>query len=76
MEAQLASTNLSGQDVRALLRSDSWNAFDSRNSQLVFLHDFARTDCVIRLDTCHLADIFGLTRDRVRTVLEIIIMGP
>jgi hypothetical protein len=58
MEAKLASTHLSGQDVHAPLRSDSWNAFDSRNAQLVFLN------------IGHLADFFGLSRDRMRKVRE------
>jgi hypothetical protein len=70
MEAKLASTHLFGQDVRALLRSESWNALNSRKTQLVSLNKFARTDCAVALDTGHLADVFALTRDGLPKVLE------
>jgi hypothetical protein len=70
VERALRSTRLSGQDIRALLRSESWNALDSRNAQLVFLQGFARTECGIPLDSGHLSDVFNLTRERVRKILS------
>jgi hypothetical protein len=69
METKLASAPLSGQDVRALLRSEAWNGLDSRNAQLTFLDGFARTDCAVPLDSGHLEDIFNLICDCVRKVL-------
>jgi hypothetical protein len=69
LDERLAHTPLSGQDLRALLRSEVWNALDSRNAQLVFLDEFARVECGKPLNSGHLADVFDLTRDRVRRVL-------
>jgi hypothetical protein len=70
IETGLRLTPLSGQDMRALLRSEGWNALDSRNPSLVLLDEFARTDCRVILDSGHLSDVFGLTRERVRKVLS------
>jgi hypothetical protein len=70
VERALRSPRLSGQAIRALLRSESWNALDSRNAQLVFLEEFARTECGIPLDSGHLSDPFNLTRERVCKILS------
>jgi hypothetical protein len=66
---KLASTSLSGQNVRALLRSEAWNELDSRNAQLVFLDTLAWIDCAFAIDSGHLAGIFDLSRDREQKVL-------
>jgi hypothetical protein len=69
MHVKIASSPLSDQDVRTLLRSETWNVLESRNDQLVFLEEFSRTEYVRPLDSGHLGDVFGLTRDRIRKVL-------
>jgi hypothetical protein len=70
VERALRSTRLLEQDIQALLRSESWNALDSRNAQLVFLEAFARTECGIPLDSGHLSEVFNLTREHVRKILS------
>jgi hypothetical protein len=58
-----------GKMVGALLRSEAWDELDSRNAQFVFLDAFGGIDCVIPLDSDHLAGVFDFTCDRVRRVL-------
>jgi hypothetical protein len=43
--SSLPPPHFSGQDLRALLRSDAWNELESRNAQLAFLDEFARIVC-------------------------------
>jgi hypothetical protein len=64
----LQNTPLSGQDIRALLRSKEWTRLESRNAQVAFLAEFAEFDCGIRLPSTTIADVFGLTASRVRTI--------
>jgi transposase len=39
-------------------------------AQLVFLNECARTECGVPVDSGHLSDVFGRTRERVRKVLS------
>jgi hypothetical protein len=51
IEPRFSITSLSAQDICALLRADEWCALESRNQQVVFLYDFARSECSISLPT-------------------------
>jgi hypothetical protein len=68
IEPRLSATTLTAQDIRALLRNDEWTSIEARNTQLVFLAEFAQTECGVMLDTACLADLFQLTCSRVRTI--------
>jgi hypothetical protein len=69
MEGKLASTLLSEQDIRALLRNKAWNVLNSQNAQLMFIDEFALNECAVQIDSSHLGDVFDLTRDRVGKIL-------
>jgi hypothetical protein len=58
---------LTAQDIRALFRSEEWIAIESRKAQLVFVEEFAQKDCGVTIDTTCLAEIFEMSRSRVRT---------
>jgi hypothetical protein len=62
--------SLMPQDIRRLFRNDEWITIESRNTQLVFVEEFAQKDCGVTFDTTCLADVFELTRSRVRTIRE------
>jgi hypothetical protein len=43
-------------------------AIESRNAQLVFIGPFAKTECGVTFDSTVLAELFELTRSRLRAI--------
>jgi hypothetical protein len=68
LERALYSSGMTAHDSRALLRSCEWQALTSRNSQIVFLSEFAETDSASRLRTDDIAMIFSVSADNVRQI--------
>jgi hypothetical protein len=68
LRPQLSKTQLTAQDISSLMRSEEWNAIESRYAQIVFLIEFAQTECDIALDNWILANIFQLTPHRVHEI--------
>jgi hypothetical protein len=62
----LCNTGVTAQDVRALLRSDDWCAFHSRNEQLVFFYEFVKTEDSRSLTSEVLIQAFGIELSHVR----------
>jgi hypothetical protein len=56
----LSITGLSAQDIRALLRADEWCALKPQNQQIVFLYDFARSECPISLPAAIVGQVFEI----------------
>jgi hypothetical protein len=68
LEPHLHVATLSGQDIRALLKSEGLNRLEWRNAQVTFLCEFAAPGCGIQLQTPSLAELVGLIPFRVRTI--------
>jgi hypothetical protein len=68
IEPRLSATALMAHNIRPLFRNAEWITVESRNAQLVFVEEFARKDCGITFDILCLADVFELTRSRIRTI--------
>jgi hypothetical protein len=68
IKPRLSTTALTVQDIRALVRNDEWIAIESRNCHLVFIKQFAKTKCGTTFDSTVLAELFELTRSRVRGI--------
>jgi hypothetical protein len=47
IEPLLCETGVSGQDIRALLRSGEWSICRSPKQQVVLFHDFAHIECCV-----------------------------
>jgi hypothetical protein len=60
IKPSLLITGLSAQDIRALLRADEWCALESRNHQVVFLYDFARSECSMSLPAAITEQVFKI----------------
>jgi hypothetical protein len=58
----LSNTHLTAQNIRRLMRSEEWNAIESRHVQIVYLVEFTQTECGLELDNRTLVNIFQLTR--------------
>jgi hypothetical protein len=56
------------QDIRAMLRSEAWTGLQSRNEQVVFLHNFAETDCGKSLSNQVLGYIFEIQESHARKI--------
>jgi hypothetical protein len=57
----LQEAGLSGQDIRAILRTPEWHGLNSRNEQILFLFDFVGSNYGIGLSNQVPARIFGIT---------------
>jgi hypothetical protein len=68
LEPALTSARITAQDIRALMRSDAWRDLDSRNSQVVFLWEFSRSDGTIRFGTSDIAKIFNIQNHHVSSI--------
>jgi hypothetical protein len=55
IEPPLSTTALTVQDIRALMNRDEWIAIESRNAQLAFIEQFAKTECGVTFHTTVLA---------------------
>jgi hypothetical protein len=56
------------QDIRAMLRSEAWTGLQSRNEQVVFLHNFAETECGKSLSNQVLGYEFEIQESHLRTI--------
>jgi hypothetical protein len=65
IEPRLSITGFSAQDILALLRTDDWRAWDSRIQQVVFLYDFARSECSISLPAAVIGQVFEIHEAQV-----------
>jgi hypothetical protein len=48
--------------------NNKWIAIESRNAQLVFIEQFAKTKCGVTIDITVFVALFELTRSRVRAI--------
>jgi hypothetical protein len=60
IEPRISITGLSAQDIRALLRADEWCALESRNEQVVFLYDVARSEYSTSLPAVIIGQVFEI----------------
>jgi hypothetical protein len=56
------------QDIRAMLRSEAWAGLQSRNEQVVFLHNFAETECGESLFNQVLGYVFEIQESHMRKI--------
>jgi hypothetical protein len=56
------------QDIPAMLRSEAWTGLQSRNEQVVFLQNFAETECGKSLSNQVLAYVFEIQESHVRKI--------
>jgi hypothetical protein len=68
LEPPLHETSLTAQGIRALFRNPDWHSLISRNQQIVFLFDFARSNCGIGLSNQVLARVFNISPSQVAKV--------
>lgn len=68
IERALQDTMLTGQDIRALFRDPEWQSIASRNQQLIFLFNFASSNCGIGLSNQTLARVFEISSHQVSVV--------
>jgi hypothetical protein len=66
IERALYATGVPAHDIRAMLRCDAWRTLESRNEQVVFFHDFVKTECGITLPADVLGRAFGIEASHVR----------
>jgi hypothetical protein len=67
-ERALCKTEVTPKDVRALLRSDDWCAFHSRNEQLAFFYEFVKTEYSRSLTSKVLSQVFRIEPSHVREI--------
>jgi hypothetical protein len=60
IEPHLSTISLSAQDIRVLLRADEWRTLESRNLQVVFLYDIARSECSMSLPVAIVGQVFEI----------------
>jgi hypothetical protein len=60
IEHCLSITGLSAQDIRALLRAAEWCALQSRNQRVLFLYDYARSECSTSLPAAIMGQVFEI----------------
>jgi hypothetical protein len=68
IERALCNTGVAAQDVRALFSSDDWCALQSRNEQLLFFYEFAKTEYSRSLTSEVLGQAFGIEPSHVRKI--------
>jgi hypothetical protein len=68
IERALCNIEVTAQDIRALLRSDDWCALHSRNEQLVFFHEFVKTEYSRSLNSEVPGQAFGIEPFHVRKI--------
>jgi hypothetical protein len=59
------TTNVPVQDIRALLRSDDWRAFESRDQQVAFVRGLAKNECHQTLTSDVIRHAFGIEASQV-----------
>jgi hypothetical protein len=67
-KAFLVSYRLTARDICALLCNEEWIAREFRNAKLVFVDEFARTECGITFYTTLLSERFKFTYSRMRAI--------
>jgi hypothetical protein len=68
IEERLSSSIMSPTSIRALLRNPEFQAIQSRNEQLVFLHEFATNVCFTSLNNEALGEIFRISKGNVAKI--------
>jgi hypothetical protein len=68
IEDKLYQTGIMAQDIRAMLRSEAWTRLQSGNEQVVFLHNFAETECGKSLSNQVLGYVFEIQESHVRKI--------
>jgi hypothetical protein len=68
IERALCNTEVTAQDVRALLGLDDWCALHSRKEQLVFFYEFVNTEYSRSLTSEVLSQAFGIEPSHVRKI--------
>jgi predicted sulfurtransferase len=68
IEPRLSTTVLTAQEIRTLMRDDKWIAIESRNAQLVFIEQFAKSERGVTLDAIRFAELFELIRFHLRAI--------
>jgi hypothetical protein len=68
LQPGLQNTRLPAQDIRALFRAPDWPLLNSRHEQVIFLFDFAGSNCGIGLSNQVLASVFGITPRHVSKI--------
>jgi hypothetical protein len=64
----ISTTALTAQDIRAVMRNNEWIPVESRNPQLMYIEQLAKTECGITFDTTVPAELFELTHFCVRAI--------
>jgi hypothetical protein len=67
-ENKLYQTGIMTQDIPATIRSEAWTGLPSRNEQVVFLHNFAETECGKSLSNQVLGHVFEIQESQMRKI--------
>jgi hypothetical protein len=65
---RLQQTVMSGRHIRAFLHDSDFRAIRDRNSQMLFLREFAADQCFVSVNGKTLAKIYHLSRGNVKTI--------
>jgi DNA-binding NarL/FixJ family response regulator len=65
---RLQRTVMSGRDIRALLHDSDFRAIPDRNSQMLFLREFAADQCFVSINDKILAEIYEISLGNVKKI--------
>jgi transposase len=65
---RLESTGMSARDVRAMFHDPDFQAIEDRNSQLLYLHEYALSECYVSINSKKLAEIYQISEGHVRRI--------
>jgi hypothetical protein len=65
---RLERTALSGRDIRALLQNPDFRAIPDRNSQMLFLRNFADEECFVSINDKTLAEAYDIGLGNVKKI--------